>query len=461
VFGVQPAEKRKNTTTRVPVPLELDDTELLFRARSASNGAKFNALWNGDYSNYTSESEATLALCDLLAFWTQGDRGRMDSLFRSSGLMRDKWDESRSDTTWGWQQIDKALDGRTEYYDPAGRATADFGVGASVYAPPEPASIGSVISAYELITEAPEVVAQLVEQFIWQGRTHWLYSGPGAGKTLLELAIIMHMAAGKPFHGLPVIQGGAIVIEEDSSPVVIADYVRMLSEIYEIELADLPLYFFRTPHVRLKDKAGVAYARSVIAAAPIKPAVFMVDACERVVPSDSFSSSELAPLSELFAENLADGISNIMIDHTRKPQAGTEKVDVIELLYGGRSKSAISDIMMYLSGAIKNRALLTYPKFRGVEPPSISITFDGSVGFTIKRGSPKLTESERLVMQVMNNSFGKGRTREEIEAEAKLPRRTTGRALQKLVDIGWLEREGDNRATIYRASAAGNGGVFS
>jgi putative DNA primase/helicase len=73
-------------------PVDLDDRDLLGRAMRAKNGAKFERLWSGDTTGYPSRSEADLALCSLLAFWTGRDRGRIDSMFRSSGLYREaKW----------------------------------------------------------------------------------------------------------------------------------------------------------------------------------------------------------------------------------------------------------------------------------------------------------------------------------------------------------------------------------
>ena len=48
----------------------LDDAAVLDKALHASNGATFRALWDGDTSGYVSPSEADLALCHLLAFWT-------------------------------------------------------------------------------------------------------------------------------------------------------------------------------------------------------------------------------------------------------------------------------------------------------------------------------------------------------------------------------------------------------
>ncbi|AUV80261.1 hypothetical protein C2R22_00110 [Salinigranum rubrum] len=93
--------------------------DVLDRARDAENGKKFRRLWNGDTSGYESHSEADLALCGLLAFWTGVDRRQIDRLFRESGLYRDKWDADRGAQTYGERTIDKALEGRTEFYDPS------------------------------------------------------------------------------------------------------------------------------------------------------------------------------------------------------------------------------------------------------------------------------------------------------------------------------------------------------
>jgi energy-coupling factor transporter ATP-binding protein EcfA2 len=70
----------------------LSDEDLLERMFAAKNGAKVRALWEGDTSSYGSHSEADLALCCHLAFWTQKDAAVIDRLFRQSGLYRDKWE---------------------------------------------------------------------------------------------------------------------------------------------------------------------------------------------------------------------------------------------------------------------------------------------------------------------------------------------------------------------------------
>ena len=94
---------------------ELTDEEVIELARGAKNAAKFEALWEGDTSGYTSSSEADQALISLLAFYTQ-DEGQLDSLYQRSRLCREKWlkrpDYRRS-------TIEKALSNRTETYTPS------------------------------------------------------------------------------------------------------------------------------------------------------------------------------------------------------------------------------------------------------------------------------------------------------------------------------------------------------
>jgi len=64
---------------------DLSDNELLERAHEATNGEKFARLWRGSTSGYDSHSEADMALCALLAFWTGGDRTQMTDCSESQG----------------------------------------------------------------------------------------------------------------------------------------------------------------------------------------------------------------------------------------------------------------------------------------------------------------------------------------------------------------------------------------
>ena len=97
----------------------LADEEIISRARNAKNGDKFGRLWSGDYTGYGSQSEADLALCMMLAFWTGRDADRIDKLFRQSKLFRPKWDERHSadGRTYGELTVQTAINGTGEVWN--------------------------------------------------------------------------------------------------------------------------------------------------------------------------------------------------------------------------------------------------------------------------------------------------------------------------------------------------------
>jgi len=122
------ADDRSPTTGVADVDVDLEDEDLLEKARNASNGEKFERLWNGNTVGYDSQSEADMALCCLLAFWTGGDQTQMDQLFRQSGLIREKWDDVHyaDGSTYGEKTIERAIATTSEFYDPdAGDDAAD------------------------------------------------------------------------------------------------------------------------------------------------------------------------------------------------------------------------------------------------------------------------------------------------------------------------------------------------
>lgn len=102
-----------------PDPIIGGDLGLLQRARGAKNGLKFQALYDhGTLDDYGSPSDADMALCCLLAFWTRKDPERMDRLFRESRLMRPKWDEQHGAETYGRMTIGKAIASITQVVAP-------------------------------------------------------------------------------------------------------------------------------------------------------------------------------------------------------------------------------------------------------------------------------------------------------------------------------------------------------
>lgn len=104
------------------IALTIDDR--LKKAFAAQNGQSIARLFHGDTSDYNGDdSAADLALCSKLAFWCENRTDVLDSMFRQSRLMRDKWDVKHSSdgSTYGQMTLSKALGGQTEFYDPQRR----------------------------------------------------------------------------------------------------------------------------------------------------------------------------------------------------------------------------------------------------------------------------------------------------------------------------------------------------
>lgn len=110
-------ERPKTAIKPRPIPEALADDEVIAKALASNDGAKFKALWQGDFSGYPSQSEADQALCCKLAFWTGRDPARIDALFRASGLMREKWERE------GYREktIGRAIELTAEVYEPKRR----------------------------------------------------------------------------------------------------------------------------------------------------------------------------------------------------------------------------------------------------------------------------------------------------------------------------------------------------
>ncbi|MFD1563094.1 hypothetical protein ACFR99_05995 [Haloarchaeobius amylolyticus] len=98
-------------------PISTSDQELLEKAKSADNGEKFKRLWHGDTTGYESHSEADLALCSMLAYWTGDDKNWIDRLFRKSDLYRAKWDDEHhaDGRTYGEGTIETAISSSRDY----------------------------------------------------------------------------------------------------------------------------------------------------------------------------------------------------------------------------------------------------------------------------------------------------------------------------------------------------------
>lgn len=247
-YMVRP-RSQTSTPRSAPAPLgwdsmigdgDPDDLSLIERAKHSRKGAQFAVLWAGDITGYKSASEADIALCNALAFWTGKDAARMDRLFRQSGLFRrDKWDRHQSGSTYGAITIQNAIDSTRSTYRPREQrekerrrkpAAQDFAPAApSGSTPPVPACPPAAPKAADLtprLVRACDVPYEpprwAIAPYFQRGKGTLVQGDNGTGKTAFLCAVAAHVSTGEPLLGLPIAAPGDVIMlsVEDDLPIL-------------------------------------------------------------------------------------------------------------------------------------------------------------------------------------------------------------------------------------------------
>lgn len=99
LFGGEEKTKAHVKVSLLDVPeVTRSDKDVLAKILASAQGSKFSALYytpEGWMDYYESQSHADLALCNILAYWTDKNQDTIDRLFRNSQLMRDKWERNK------------------------------------------------------------------------------------------------------------------------------------------------------------------------------------------------------------------------------------------------------------------------------------------------------------------------------------------------------------------------------
>jgi energy-coupling factor transporter ATP-binding protein EcfA2 len=191
----------RETAKEKPASVEPSKTvsELLDVAFRAANGSKIRRLFDGDVTDYgDDQSRADLALCDMLAFYSDGNPLTLDVMFRASRLMRPKWDAKHygDGRTYGEETINKALAQCREFY---GRI--------SQMAPAEPETVSGVRRVSDYVDELDELYRtgyvpgahpgwnNLTEYYtVKPGQWTVVTGSPGSGKSTWLNALLVNLA---------------------------------------------------------------------------------------------------------------------------------------------------------------------------------------------------------------------------------------------------------------------------
>jgi hypothetical protein len=308
---------------------------------------------------------------------------------------------------------------------------------------PQPAYPVQTLAA--LMEKPHETGIQIVEGIFWERWTHWLFSKPNTGKTVFLLTLGLHVAAGKAFLGRAVKQTPVLMISEDSPEPIIQDYVERICELEDIDWRTIPFYINVNRGLRLTDQAGIEKLLEAYDSCPEQPGLALFDACERLVPSETFSTGEIDPFGQALANFSDRGCTNAVIDHVRKDTKENSGTDLMQKLYGAGAKGQICDAAIHFEGSFRDgKVHAEWAKFRGQFPPPFDITFHYDSGFTLKNLPPKeLSPTEQKVTRYLANATRRMYTLAELSTATSVSERSIERVLPRLVQVRWLARAGD------------------
>jgi hypothetical protein len=483
--------------------LMLDDERILTLARKASNGAKFERLWAGDLSDYGGDhSSADAGLCALLAFYTR-EPAQLDRLFRSSGLMRPKWDAVHyaDGSTYGAVTISRALKVVTTQYDPAhngnGHALeepdwmnetpsplgneaalsiASLPEGRNEIPPmgePRAATL-EIISADDLLTtEWPE--PEWVVPGLFPVGLTLLAGRPKVGKSWLALQLAQAVATGGKFLGQRVKQGRVLYLALEDARRRIAERMSLQGWSTGGGVCDF-VTIGGLQKVGFLNKGGGAALAETIRAKQYR--LVIVDTLSRAISGDQNDSREMtraiAPLQVLAHEM---GIGLVVLDHHNKLGAanphsgggseGETPIDPVVNILGSTAKAALADCVMGLYKTPDKKGAVLAITGRDVEERAIAMQLDRQTGLWHGDGSPSvasLTDTRRRVLEAVKrhpNGVGCSTLAEILGRN----RGTVRRDLQHLCSLFLVERQDDTyyplfeeKEEIGNAGNAGNGG---
>jgi putative DNA primase/helicase len=303
------------TPTATPPSAPADDIELMRRACDSKNGKKFRLLWEGNWEKrYKSRSEADMALCGQLAFFTSCDPQRMDKLFRQSGLFRaEKWDKKHfsNGETYGQHTIRVALKNARKKVE----ARTD------VETAPRDATV--CIADVE-----SRPVEWLWRNWVPKGKLTLLVGDPGVGKSLATLSLAASVTSGRPMpDGTRCMRGTVLLLNAEDS---VEDTVRPRLEAAEADLSLCRSLAFSDESGRVTVQVPGQLEQLREAIRKHEPALVVIDPIAPFLGSkidswkDTSVRSALAPLAKLAEET---GTAIISVLHLNK------KEEIKKLLY--------------------------------------------------------------------------------------------------------------------------------
>jgi putative DNA primase/helicase len=422
---------------RPPQPVAATDEDLIEKARTARNGAKFERLWQGDWGDYPSESEADIALAEMLAFWTGADAERIDRLFRISGLYREKWDEPRGRDTYGALTVRRAMGWTGETYSQNGRQERTGHEDADSEPEPFPSrGLDEVLDASDLPLDV--VISDGGEGAILTTESSGCVAGPtGAGKTNIQLRMSRSLCEGSDFLGLDVPRPRRVLyLMLEGSPRAIR---RRLIKVFDGADAEARARFrIAYPTLNLADAEDLGRLYALIERD--RPEVLIIDPLREAHPWDENDSAVMKKLTTILTAIIVRfGCGIVLAHHDRKRPPFVRRDGGTDRLRGSTAFTGWLSFALTIDRDGEDQLIAEWVKTRDAEATLERIALDfhrETLDFVISERAPEGKVSDDAILTAIWQQGGTVRGAEFIRGfveGAGVGERSVREALRRLV----------------------------
>lgn len=426
--------------------ITFDDAQIIERCRHASNGAKFQMLWDGKWESldYSSQSEADYALLGILRFWTQ-EAAQIERLMRASGLAREKWNKRRGQDTYLSRSTSNSLAGSGETYSPGpallpiNRTPPAQSVAADAEPEEETTRPRYILHwADEALGDIPPI-DWVVDGLFARGSVSLICGNPKTKKTYTMLDCAVCVATGEPWLGRLTQAGTVLIIDEESGDRRLKRRLKKILHGHKlgmgVQVAHTSLEMFNL----LSSPVDVQYIDSIMA--QLSPVLVIVDALADVMPGgDENSVRDTHPVFQklrVLAEK--HNCAVCVIHHVGK--GGT---------YRGSSAIAGAVDLLMMVDSEQNSTVIV---FKGELPrdtePFIfgaQILFDDMIGtvrlinYAVDPGQAQLSKSMRYVVDYLQVHGRRALLEDIASAAPNCTAATARRSVYLLVDKKMVRR---------------------
>lgn len=277
------------------------------------------------------------------------------------------------------------------------------------------------------------------------------YYGPaGGGKTFIALGMAFAIGAGRDWMGNSTKAGSVVYVAAEGRR-----GIAQRAEAWGMEngVDDLERVQFITEVVNLMDPDCVAKVRHTIDTLPEPPVLIVFDTLARtMVGGDENSARDMGMyLANVDAIRSATNAAALVIHHTGK--AGTEE-------RGSSALRGAADLMAVVKPDGTNLTLECNKNKDDAEAESLDLHMvEVGESLSLRLGSNRtgLSPNERAVLQSLTEAFGSDPAPgSKLQAACDIPERSYYRAVQTLLQRGFLDQEPQGRTKLYSLTARGS-----